>query len=546
MLMARDYPARGAVTPACAGTRQIGDTLTRVLDQIARRLYARMGPRYRVLFMLTQIPASVLVALGVIGVLAAFYRPEASRVVVVAVAASAFTAVGVMFSIVRQRRGLAELSRWRERDAPTAEQTIAAWDAATNFPMRSFRRDSLTTNAIAAFPSVVAIYVFLDLDPVAIPALLGAAGLAAAYGTIVTYSIAEFLMRPAVEEIAAALPDDFTCEPTGLPIRKRLIITLPVFTATAGLLVSAIVTDHGDTRMLAISLVASVVVSLALSLELTLLLSRAITDPIGDLRRALARVTAGDYEVRVPVVSSDDLGALSNAFNHMASGLAEREQLREAFGTYLDKDVARFILDTSFPKDGVEVHVTVMFCDAHAFTEFAERSSPREVVSALNTLFERIVPIIARHGGHVDKFLGDGVLAVFGVPEGYRDHADRALAAGLEIIREVNRREDSLPVGVGLNTGPVIAGSIGGAGRLNFSVIGDTVNVAARVEETTRGFGDSLLLTESTRAALTGRDGIPLASRGAILLKGKTSSIELFAATAQGGDGEGRAQALHA
>lgn len=500
-----------------------------MLDQIARRLYARLGTRYKLVFLVTQIPASVVVALAVVGLLSSYYRPPASDVLIIAIAASAFTALGVLFSILRQRAGLLEIARWREQPAPTGEETVAAWDAATNFPMRSFRRDSLTTNAIAALPSVVVIFVVLDVSLAAAPVLLGAAVIAAAYGTIVTYSIAEFLVRPAVEEIAAELPDDFTCVATGLPLRKRLMVTLPVFTATAGLAVAAIVTDHGGTRMLAISLAASVLVALAISLELTVLLSRSITDPISELRRALARVTAGDYDVRVPVISSDDLGELSNAFNHMASGLAEREQLREAFGTYLDKDVARFILSNRFPKDGVEVDVTVMFCDAHAFTEFAEQSTPREVVTALNDLFERVVPIISGHGGHVDKFLGDGVLAVFGVPEGYPDHAERALTAGMEILAAVNEAGGALHVGVGLNTGPVIAGSIGGAGRLNFSVIGDTVNVAARVEATTREFSDDLLLTASTRDALAGAARVPLVSRGTIALKGKAEPVELFA-----------------
>jgi class 3 adenylate cyclase len=175
----------------------------------------------------------------------------------------------------------------------------------------------------------------------------------------------------------------------------------------------------------------------------------------------------------------------------------------------------------------VQVDVTVMFCDVPGFTSFAERASASEVVSALNALFEVLVTIIDRHGGHVDKFVGDGLLAVFGTPEGFRDHADRALAAGLEIVEAVNRREDRLGVRVGLNTGRVVAGSIGGAGRLNFSVIGDAVNVAARVEAATRDTGDALLLTRATCNALVRPAG--LISRGSIPLKGKSDPIELLA-----------------
>ena len=138
-----------------------------------------------------------------------------------------------------------------------------------------------------------------------------------------------------------------------------------------------------------------------------------------------------------------------------------------------------------------------------------------------------IVPIVARHGGHVDKFMGDGLLAVFGAPEGYRDHADRAVAAGLEIVGAVNHRDGPLRVGVGINTGKVVAGSIGGAGRLNFSVVGDAVNVAARVEAATRTVGEDLLVTRATCDALTRE--LPVASRGTVPLKGKAEPVEVLA-----------------
>jgi adenylate cyclase len=498
-----------------------------VLDRLARRLYERLGRRYKLAFIAFQVPASVAVALGVVAGTASFYHPSPGDLVVLALATSSFTALGVMFSLMRYRSGLDGVTAWRDLTAPTPGETVAAWDAATNLPMRSFRANSLTTNAIAALPSVALMLVVLDLPISAYPVILAAGLIAAAYGTVLTYSIAELLMRPVVEDIAAALPADFEFTRNGLPLRKRLMITLPIFAETTGLIVAALVTNHGGTRMLAISVLVACGVGLVISLELTALLSRAITRPIGDLRKALALVRDGDYSARVPVVSSDDLGELSADFNSMASGLAEREQIREAFGTYLDKDVARFILSGQFPKDGVEVDVSVMFCDVPGFTPFAENASAPEVVSALNALFELVVPIIGRHGGHVDKFMGDGLLAVFGAPENYPDHADRALEAGLEIVAAVNRPGTRLPICVGVNTGAVVAGAVGGAGRLNFSVIGDAVNVAARVEAATRETGDDLLVTRATRDALS--RACELDSRGSIALKGKSEPVEVFA-----------------
>jgi adenylate cyclase len=134
---------------------------------------------------------------------------------------------------------------------------------------------------------------------------------------------------------------------------------------------------------------------------------------------------------------------------------------------------------------------------------------------------------VEHYGGHVDKFLGDGLLAVFGTPREYADHADRAVAAACEIGAVDVFGESGLTVGVGVNSGTVVAGPLGGAGRLNFSVIGDAVNTAARVEAATRRTGDDVLITEATRALLT--EERELRPRGGIELKGKAEPVELYA-----------------
>jgi adenylate cyclase len=150
------------------------------------------------------------------------------------------------------------------------------------------------------------------------------------------------------------------------------------------------------------------------------------------------------------------------------------------------------------------------------------------VVATLNRLFERIVPIIHEHGGHVDKYVGDGLLAVFGAPRRQSDHADQALAA-VEIAAAVHDEfGDELGFGVGLNSGTVVAGNVGGAGRLEFSVIGDAINVAARVESATRQTGDTILVSENTRRLLRD-DSLALEARPEIPLKGKSETVALFA-----------------
>ena len=161
------------------------------------------------------------------------------------------------------------------------------------------------------------------------------------------------------------------------------------------------------------------------------------------------------------------------------------------------------------------------------FTTFAEDAAASEVVARLNALYEAVVPVILSHGGHVNKFVGDGLLAVFGAPERHADHAARAVAAAREIARLV-RESGELEIGIGVNSGRVVAGTIGGGGRRDFTVIGDPVNTAARVEAATRVTGDDILITETTLRAL-GAEADGFEERPAVPLKGKAAAVRLYA-----------------
>jgi adenylate cyclase len=268
-------------------------------------------------------------------------------------------------------------------------------------------------------------------------------------------------------------------------------------------------------------------IGLTVGLLATILAARTTADPIASVRRALARVQHGDFDVRVPVYDGSQIGQLQLGFNDMVAGLAERERIREAFGTYVDQDVAAHILEEGTDLAGEEVEVTLVFIDVRNFTGFAERTPAAEVVSAINRLFERIVPIIHARGGRVDKFIGDGLLAVFGAPRRDADHADHALAAALEIADAVS--EDEFQIGIGLSSGTVVAGNIGGDRRYEFSVIGDPVNVAARVEAATRQTGDTVLLAGRTVALLKDRP-VELVERTGVELKGKRETVQVYAA----------------
>jgi len=163
--------------------------------------------------------------------------------------------------------------------------------------------------------------------------------------------------------------------------------------------------------------------------------------PIRDLAKGTERVAAGDYSQRLAVVQDDDLGALAASFNRMQAGLAERQRLQAAFGTYVDPVLATKLLEQGDDVfTGERREVTVMFVDIRDFTPFAEANPAEDVVARLNALFEIVVPAVVDAGGHVNKFLGDGALAVFGAPNDLANHADAAVDAAVLIQRLVAER----------------------------------------------------------------------------------------------------------
>ena len=257
-----------------------------------------------------------------------------------------------------------------------------------------------------------------------------------------------------------------------------------------------------------------------------------MVSPIRRLQEATSKVGAGDLATRVPVGTADETGTLTRAFNRMVSGLEERERLREAFGTFVDPELAERVARDGTDLRGEELEISILFMDVRGFTSFSERAPARDVVARLNELYEIVVPVITAHGGHANKFISDGLLAIFGAPERHEDHADRAVAAALEIADRVEDHfHDEWGVGLGVNSGSVVVGTIGGGGRLDFTAIGDAVNTAARVESATRETGDDVLITEATHGLLADH-GRRWEERPAMPLKGKSGTIKLFAPAA--------------
>ena len=222
----------------------------------------------------------------------------------------------------------------------------------------------------------------------------------------------------------------------------------------AGAALGAVIARTADDPVIGIVIATFLTLVFALPITVGALMAPSLR-PIRDLAEGTERVAAGDYSQRLPVVQDDDLGALAGSFNRMQAGLAERERLQAAFGSYVDPALATRLLeqgDDIFT--GERIDVTVLFVDIRDFTPFAESHTAEDTVSHLNALFEIVVPAVLDAGGHVNKYLGDGALAVFGAPNTLDRHADAAVTAAVRISRLVAKRfKGELRIGIGINTG---------------------------------------------------------------------------------------------
>jgi class 3 adenylate cyclase len=497
-----------------------------MLDRALERLYRRLGRKYWVVLAIGQGTVSIFVVIAALGGVSLFLRPSVHDLVVITVVGSVLAVIATTASTLTSRPVYDLIEAWHDDPNPSPGATVTAWRAASTLVLTQYRTRGPIVNSVIVLPTLALAVLLLDLDWLGSLALVLAVLAPAVWGTFLSYSAGEHLSRPLVADLARALPDEFPFARAGLPVSFRLKVSLPAYTIISAMGTAAVVSGARGASGLAVSVLVSGAIGGIMATELAVLLCRSIVAPMERLGRGMRAVRSGDYTARVPVMSSDEIGELSHDFNRMAHGLAEREELREAFSTYVDRSAVELILSGMFPPEGIEVDVSILFTDVQGFTSYAETASAREVIATLNEQFELMVPIIERHGGHVDKFIGDGMMAVFGAPEFFEDHADRAVDAAVEIAETLRTQDHLLPVGLGVNSGSVVAGAVGGAGRLNFSVIGDTVNTAARVEAATRETGDAVLIAEATKERMTRHDVV---SRGTLPLKGKAEPVELFA-----------------
>jgi adenylate cyclase len=237
-------------------------------------------------------------------------------------------------------------------------------------------------------------------------------------------------------------------------------------------------------------------------------LYRSIARPLAQLADKMALVAKGDYAAKTVVLDDDEIGELKAGFNEMVDGLAERERLKDTFGRYVSVEVAKRLVETGAVSLGGEsIEATILFSDIREFTQMSERMPPQELVAFLNTYFSYVTEPITAHNGMINKFIGDAVMAVFAPQFGSKNHVDDAVRAALgmrEKLAELNARGGpEIRFGVGLHTGTLVAGNIGTEKRLEYTVIGDTVNVASRIEGQNKDLGSVILISEAVHARLS-------------------------------------------
>ena len=276
---------------------------------------------------------------------------------------------------------------------------------------------------------------------------------------------------------------------------------------------------------------------------LAALVTRSVTRSLEEAAGALRRVQAGDLDVRVRVDSADEIGVLEDGVNKMVTALRDRERILVTFGRVVEPGVRDRLLGGQVGQAGERRPATVLFCDLRGFTALSEAQGAEEAVATLNEFFTVTTAWVRECGGIVDKFIGDAALVVFGLldDDGAEDVAERAAVAGMRCalgledkLRDLNRRrvaagKEALAVTIAIHSGEVVAGVIGSPDRHEYTVVGDTVNVAARLQQAAKDYGGVVASADSCALARAGGLDVPVRSTDSVSLRGRREPVVLHA-----------------
>ncbi|HOD42828.1 MAG TPA: adenylate/guanylate cyclase domain-containing protein, partial [Candidatus Wallbacteria bacterium] len=254
-----------------------------------------------------------------------------------------------------------------------------------------------------------------------------------------------------------------------------------------------------------------IIVSLTYAVGYLEMLYKSINRPLDTVLKKMELLASGDLGVRTTVLSDDEIGTLKHNFNVMVESLAERERLRETFGKFVSIEIAKHLMASNkIDLGGEDIEATILFSDIRNFTAMSEKMSAREVVDFLNEYFSFITEPIMQNRGVINKFIGDAVMALYIPHLGSADHVSDAVKSAvgmrekLRQFNEMKKRPVDVNFGIGIHTGVLVAGNIGTSARLEYTVIGDTVNVASRIESENKTFKSDILISEETYLKLDG------------------------------------------
>ena len=285
------------------------------------------------------------------------------------------------------------------------------------------------------------------------------------------------------------------------------------------------------------------VIAVLIGVLLAQAISTAITTPIRQLAADTKKLGQGDLSVQFQVNSRDELAQLAHTFNEMVAGLREREWLQDMFGRFVSQEVAEALRTGQVKLEGENRVVSILFCDIRGFTTRSERSTPEEVVALLNEYLPVVVDAAHMHDGTVNKFGGDSTLVIYGAPKPLQESAYNAVLTALEMKRMLKKLNEQLAqrgiepinIGVGINTGQVLAGAVGTPQRQEYTVIGDTVNLASRIESLNKEYPQhGILISGNTYQALgSRRHEFHFTDLGKIQIRGKVDPVHIWAVTVQ-------------
>ena len=272
---------------------------------------------------------------------------------------------------------------------------------------------------------------------------------------------------------------------------------------------------------------------------ITIFFAGTFVKPLRVVMEAAKAVERGDYRNAYVVLSSEDeIGEMSKTFNTMVEGVQARERERDILGRVVSPEVRDKLLSGDVNLVGENRRVSILFSDIRGFTAFSEQMHPHEVVAMLNEYLGEMSEAVRHHGGYINNFIGDAIVVIFGAPLGWDDNEERSLRAAAEMrarlkilnMHRASQGDHIIECGIGISTGKVVAGQVGTAERFLYTVIGDAVNIASRLESLTKDYPDNpILINAATYEKVKDISGFGFNSLGAVLLKGKSESVEVYA-----------------